>query len=659
MSFSELRHDAPVEAASYGVILPRREIIHSTQSMPSFAVAKQDKPISVQTKRLFVKETKTTKKNAAAAEKTRSIAEFAKPIPKGSFPSPSPRLTQSLSTNVERPSDEILSDLTVEEIAYAALAQGRVVVSEKRGPCGNSPFCRETNHGHGGDETEFGRLEATIRKAADFKDRVGVRVLPPYPANNFECGLLKQKNTSYEPKHRMSNAEFSDGLKNDDLAFHVLAQWRIYFSEMANIVATTARRKVELEEQRQRHQLEANNAADRFVQLESVNKYYDEIVKADIGENLAQARLLQLSASQKLKHLLARHNMSKINVLQATLHGLMMSIRDYSKSAESEFLMMIRQTIRGLSTEEDHFDFDDDDCPPWKPIYDEIERKANQEAIAETISMGAKMRAAPAQQKANVVVDLTEEHTKKRSFAEMAQEHSDYFNPLKCYKAVCGSQFQFAENCNACTSICMNIAATLAQATKLSQEIRMSEIEYVNSYLNWRELVENGVNHWINRTNKEEVQEHVFDITRSGERAEMIRQRYDTCEYTGSLFATKTTPTTEAEKNDYLANPDLESAFDFFREYTGNRLPATYVMTFHNHAIAISHHSYGWHVFDSGGGTVDGKSVLFTVRSVSDVLKVVRHLFFVDQLDENTPGKRTLDEHRSYSLFCMTLKREN
>ena len=735
MSFSETHADAPVEAAMYGVYLaPNRQIIHSSQSMPprmTTAVEREVKNVRAETKRLSTKDqpqkvaAKKQQKLQAQAKGIRPMSEFMQPTNKG-FVSPSAsavaatiRLVQSQS--VERSSlsalssslllqkdnatepDSLESELSVEEIAYAALAVSRVIecAAPRGSACGNSPFCRSKKHGHDSDATELGLLESKIRNSADYRDTVGAHVVPAYPFNCFECGLMKQKNGTNAAKHRMSSREFFDGLKRNHLASVVLAHWRIYFLEFANLGATFSKQREQIEADRMRHQTEANAVAERperFVQLNSVNAYYDEMRDANGGEGVAAFRLLQLTSSQQLKHLLQRHNVPKLNVVHAALYDMMMTTRDYSDRDEQHILDLIRSKIEQLSAQEGGVasEYSDFEAPEWRPIYDRLQKEADEEAaIAAAIGVQARAttttttttneqtkRRRTDEDVVDVdsyqkpVIDLTKlsgddededvddkrlvrerrDNEKVREFFAMTEGVRRSTNPLGSFKVVCGSQFMFAKDCNACTSICVNVAGTLAQATMRCVDVKVSELCYVTSIVSWAHLVENGVAYWHARTNKEEEQEHIFDIMKGGERAVAIRENFDTAEYSGSMFSGKLTPVTAEERDFYLAKPDLESAFEFFRKHTDNRLPLSYVLTFHNHSIAISEHHYGWHVFDSGGSVVADMSVLYTVRTVADVLQVVRFLFNVDGIDPNEPGGRTPDQHQSYSLFAFALK---
>jgi len=726
MSFSETQHDAPVEAPMYGVYLaPNRQIIHSSQSMPATtsAVARELKNVRAETKRLFTKEqplkanAKKQQKLQEQAKGIRPMSEFMKLTKKG-VASPSPvRLSQSqsiqksstmktttttktktlvLDENTVEP-DIFASELSVEEIAYAALAVSRVIEgsSSRVSACGNSPFCRKNNHGHESDKTELGLLESKIRNSADYRDTIGSHVVPAYPFNSFESGLVKQKTTNNTAKHHMSNRTFSDGLKRDDLATAVLAHWRIYFLEFANIGATFSKKREQIEVDRLKHQSEANAVVDRpelFVQLDSVNAYYDEMRDAIGGEGVAAFRLLQLTSSQQLKHLLQRHNVPKLNVVHAALYEMMMSKSDYSDHDEHEILNQIRVKIEQLSAQEGAVDseYSNFDVPEWRPIYDKLQKEADEEAAA-AATIGVQRRATTTTTTANdnkrrrtddtetgrePLIDLTkfdddddvddkrlmrehDEERKRQEFLEMTNGLRQSTDLFGSFKVVCGSQFTFAKDCNACTSICVNVAATLAQAASKCVEMNVSELCYVTSIVSWAHLVENGVTYWLERMDKKFVQEHIFDIMKEGERADAIREHFVTAEYSGSMFSRKITPVTAEEIDFFLAKPDLESAFEMFREHTEKSFPLSYILTFHNHSIALSEHNYGWHVFDSYGGVIANRSVLYTVQTVKDALEVVRSLFKVNEIDQNDPGDRTMDEHHSYSMVGFALKKKN
>jgi hypothetical protein len=331
-----------------------------------------------------------------------------------------------------------------------------------------------------------------------------------------------------------------------------------------------------------------------------------------------------------------------------------MMLRNYHKNDEEiSKLELIRAELDKYTGEipRGRFFSEDDEIPEWKPQSPSNEPTSLIDLSKENDSEDERER-----------IEIRETTlNRKRKLSEFVHTEK---SPILCYKAVCGSQYSYSsEGCNACTSICLNVAGTLAQSALNCKDVGLTELEYIQRSIAWAELVKSGIAYYRQRENKKVSFEHVMELLKKSERSDAIRKYFDFEEHTGSMFQEKFIPVNEEERLDQLANPDLETAFEMCEKFADGRLPYACMITFHSHTIAVSSHRHGWHVFDSLGTIVAGMSVLFSVEKRQDAIEVIKHLFnFESHKKRYEEGSKVasveLDYNVSYSMFCIVLKKE-
>lgn len=521
-----------------------------------------------------------------------------------------------------------------QRFAEATLSQ-RSFPAPDNHSCGNSPFCTDEKHRHDQDQTSHGKFEQRVRTSAWVGERKelcveSVSQVPVYPSGEYAAsGASKETH-----KHEMSAADFMEGVKSGDLATHVLALMRIYCAELKNIERTTAEQMEEIEACRKRQQTEAGDGAE----LESVNRHA-LLKKMQLPSEAAdKMRILDLTTSEQLSALLRRHKVPRYFVVQASLFRLVVS-RSTTYAEESEYAILERVN--------DAISRADDEGPLVVPAdattsfnEDNAKSESGRRASPPPVYFGegSKRRRSSAGQ------DSTVESLFVSSGSENVQDER--------VLAVCPSQFFFAAGCTACTSICVNVASTLVQARHTSASSGMSELVYIERGVDWNMLVENGVTWWKEASREPE---HTMEVLGADQRGIAIRSAFNIFEHAGSLFDEKRDPLNEEDRLSLMANPDLESALEMCEKEAKTARFAC-VVTFHGHSIALSSHAHGWHVFDSAGSTILGMSVLFSLPTRREAIDVVRRLFNVNDLDPDIHSGGTLDEHRTYSLLCLTLK---
>lgn len=570
--------------------------------------------------------------------------------------------------NVNMIKDDKNFDLSQWEVEFANRCEERLVERSKtaRNCCGNSPFCNKETHRHDQDSTLFGRLEDKVRRSVwtkrNKKDEKlqQMSMLPFYvKKTSREERIDKQNLFIFKHRKQMNDDEFIRGVKNGDLACLVLAQWRIYYSECINIMMTLDGDKRRIEDDRVRQQSEASASHGNDREVSSINEYASK--QHDILGSVAtnRMRLVGIRANNELKNLLQRHNVQRISLAQQSLFQMMLR-NHYKNDEEVAKLDLIRSELEKYTGEipRGRFFNEEDEVPEWEP-FEEKEEKTVPPALL--IDLSKEKDSEDEEPIASQPKRRKESPSKKRTWAYYSVEKKP---PLLSYKAVCKSQYSYnSEGCNACTSICLNVAGTLAQAVLNSKNSGLTELEYIEQSIAWAELVKTGLVLYKQRENKEVEFEHVMELLQSGERAIGIKKHFDFEEHTGSIFQEKIVPQTTEELFDQQANPDLETAFEMCEKLADGRLPFACMITFHSHTIAVSSHSHGWHIFDSKGSIVAGMSVLFTVETRAEAIEVIKYLFNYESLKKqyetcNMAASVELDYKVSYSMFCLVLKKE-
>lgn len=607
----------------------------------SFETRNSEQNVRVASKSLFINDKKNRGNETQDGSRTGSMMKFVKP---------------NVCVIREEKKNYDLSDW---EVKYAEECEKRQVERPKvvRNCCGNSPFCYKKSHKHAEDNTLFGEIENKVRQSVwakrHKKDEAeqAVSMLPFYVKRSSRDEQIEKRNL-FVVKHRkqMNDDEFMNGVKSGDLAYLVLAQWRIYYAECINVMMSLDKDKLRIKEDRARQQREATrNNAD---EVQSINEYASQQLAIMGGVATNRMRVVGLRANNELKNLLQRHGVNRVSLAQQSLFQMM--LRNYHKNDEEiSKLELIRSELDKYTGEipRGRFFSEDDEIPEWKPASPlnttgfliDLSKENDSEDDGERIEL--------------------RETTFSRKRKLSAFVHTEK-SPTLCYKAVCGSQYSYnSEGCNACTSICLNVAGTLAQSALNCKHVGLTELEYIQRSIAWAELVKSGIESYRQRENQKVEFEHVMELLKKSERSDAIRKYFDYEEHTGSMFQEKFEPTNESERLDQLANPDLETAFEMCEKFAGDRLPYACMITFHSHTIAVSSHRHGWHVFDSLGTTVAGKSVLFSVETRRDAIEVIKHLFNFEQnkkrYDEgNKTASVELDYNISYSMFCIVLKKE-
>lgn len=613
----------------------------------SFVQRKTEQNVRAASKSLFVNDKKQRgNEKKAAVEPPGSMMKFVKP-------------------NVKMIKDDTNFDLLQWDVEFANRCEERLVERSKtaRNCCGNSPFCDKETHRHGQDSTLFGRLEDKVRRSVwtkrNKKDETlqNLSMLPFYVKKTSRDERIEKQNL-FVSKHRkqMNDDEFIRGVKNGDLACLVLAQWRIYYSECINIMMTLDGDKRRIEEDRARQQSEAAASYGNDREVNSVNEYASK--QHDILGSVAtnRMRLVGIRANNELKNLLQRHNVQRISLAQQSLFQMMLR-NHYKNDEEVAKLDLIRSELEKYTGEipRGRFFNDEDEVPEWEPFE---EKKEPEQTVSPAllIDLSKEKDSDDEEQQQR----RKETPTKKRTWAEyeIAKKPA-----LLSYKPVCKSQFSYGDGGNACTSICLNVAGTLAQSVLSSKDTGLTELEYIEHSIAWAELVKTGLFWYHQRKNKKVEFEHVMELLESGERSEGVKKNFDFEEHTGSIFQEKIDPKTTEELFDQQANPDLETAFEMCDKLADGRLPYACMITFHSHTIAISSHRHGWHIFDSKGSVVAGMSVLFTVETRAEAIEVIKYLFNYDSLKKQydkcqLDASVELDYKVSYSMFCLVLKKE-
>ena len=559
-------------------------------------------------------------------------------------------------------------DLSDWEVQYARWCEERLVEGVTgRQCCGNSPFCSKESHQHDEDSTAFGQLENKVRTSLWMRRRkvehLQTRPLLPLYVKNLQEDVAIEKQNLFVSEHKkqMSDAEFIRGVKSGELSYLVLAQWRVYYSEYANITLTLSNEQREIELTRQRQQEEASHSTTNARELTSINDYaaQRQMSLASVATN--RLRIINIRASNELKNLLQRHGVRRLSLAQHSLFQMMLRNHRQNES-ESKKLELIRSELEKYTNDEEQprgrF-FSENDTMPEPTATQHPPSPRKDDAVNKTMLIDLVGHDDP-----DADVDdkpPSRERGKKRTWSEFV--HHEQRSPLECYRAVCKSQYSYnSEDCNACTSICLNVAGGLAQTAIDHTSWGVTELDYINRCINWAEMVKSGIDAYRNRENKSVSFEHVMELLKRGVRAEAVKANFDFVEHTGSMFQEKFIPKTDEEALEQSMNPDLETALELCEQFAAGRLPYSCMITFHSHTIAASSHRHGWHIFDSLGTIVAGKSVLFSVETRADAIRVIRHLFNVESLQKlyearDKTASVQLDYEVSYSLFCMVLKK--
>lgn len=605
---------------SYGYSGPKVSVSTASPIVANQKIAKAENNVHAETKKLFVK--KQSSAPVVTDKSNRLISEFTKP--KEVAQKKTETLAQTSTVSARRIDDAAAANLKDGDIEYARSCERRLVERAVKNACGNSPFCINEKHRHEDDHTAFGQRENAVRRSVWLKQqrfpasKKSAMMLPDYP--------FDKKYDRFSSDQEMSAEDFAAGLKRGDVEYLVLAHFRIYYAEHANIIQTVTRNYNEVDAERRRKQREAATAAaavSSSAELDSINEFYNSKRLSFAGDATNRMRVLEIVTMQKLKSLLKTLNVPRINVVLAALMQLVLSDR-YKDEPELDVLDAIKTTL--LGREHDTVSYD----------------------AAQTFNSPHMERRQP--QKVLAIDDVTQA-SKKRKLDEPSRRSAPQWSE------VCPSQFDFADKCNACSSICLNVAATLCQSSRDSISMRMEEPLFIERLLEWEALVRNGVDHWLERENKQYAHQHVMELLAAGNRATTIKEKFAYFEFTGSLFADKPSEQDAVDAEMQRTHPDLHTALELCDVEVGKRRPFACIVTFHGHSICVSCHAHGWYVFDSAGGGVSSKSVLFACEAVEDVVALVKKIFKTKEHDERLPAAGiTLDEHVSYSLFCLVLK---
>jgi len=506
--------------------------------------------------------------------------------------------------------------LTPAETRFAAESDAlRTIAPSFDGACGNSPFCTCVEHEHELDDTLLGLVEERVRRSQWAKSRDllladGAAVVPGCPFSDSECGFVVDTDAK-RPSRRMTGKEFRDGVERGDLATLVLGHTRLFCVEARNVTESLSADidAVEVRRQRQLAELEAAQFAGGAAHA-SINAHAnDECLRLGCVAT-DRLRILRLTASEQLRKLLLEHEVPRAPVVHASLLGIVTG-DIYSCGDELKVLDVIRGRLAAASES--------------GPL------------------VGTGFAPQPWNLAKPVLAIESPPKKRKRSDSRSEASSSTEANASTVVITKAGrSQFAVLPRCDACTSICIEVVATMVDVDVEAQQAGVTPMAYITDVVDWDYCVQKGVAYWVERPPRKDAKdrdEHssVFDLLRVGARGALMRERFELVECGGSMFDAKTTtpPQTDEAKLQSEIFPDLETALERFAKEAGAR-PFGCVLTFHGHSVAVCRTSAGWHVFDSLGNRIAGHSAIMTVPTLARVRGVVDEQFNLDALEKDS-----------------------
>ena len=578
----------------------------------------------------------------------------------------------------------VILSMLEQEFAEAAASRRRIDVAADRA-CGNSPFCTNTSHKHAADSTALGRVEQRLRTSAWASTRRVLdewhAVVPHYPFEACAPLLAAKQKTSRLGDRKMSDDEFLNGVRAGVIECLVLAQMRIFNTEVGNIIASNRDALTEIDAvcARQLSELTASAVAGgaSAENFDAANDPAGIAVRQQAGAKRARMgaltidrmRYLEMLTSEQLRKLLVEFNVPRLNVVHADLYQFMLT-DNFASDSEHRVLQRIRHKL-AQSQESGPF-FDDATNAPFKPSEWRYQQPSTSKKRASSPShssptVDTKRQRESAEHPTPPDSPSQPEPPPPPPSPPLPQPlvPAEFGEPL----ALCESQFALLEGCTACSSICVEVALVLSGAPGEAAELDVSERQYVERLVQWSGVVRRGISNWLERPRRRRDARNIaaydsnelrdfempIEVLQHESMATMIAQRFRVFEFGGSMFdAPPSAPAVDdAERMHRLANPDLETALQLAEaEVPDPRQVLACTLTYHAHTVLVARHAYGWHVFDSAGSTIADRSVLFTVPSSRAIVaRLLRYLFNVDPATQARPVDA--EGHGLYEAYAM------